>query len=135
MSRFTAVVAAGFVASSIAFAQTAAPSLDQKQREQAVQSMTQGNPNNDAGAAATAKQQSANVKASDKTKKMTTAEKNAAIKSANTKMVNPNNPSGSVAGTAVQQEANVAASKAASKAPVNMNTPAAESAMQKAATK
>jgi hypothetical protein len=66
---------------------------------------------------------------------MTTAEKNAAIKDANKKMVNPNNPSGSVAGTAAQQEQNVAISKGAAKAPVKLDTPAADAAMQKAATK
>jgi hypothetical protein len=50
-------------------------------------------------------------------------------------LINPNNPSGSVAGTAAQQKANVAASKDQPKQPVNMNAPAAEKAMEKAATK
>lgn len=42
---------------------------------------------------------------------MTTQEKNAAIKDVNKQMVNPENPSGSVAATAAQQKANTAASK------------------------
>jgi len=83
--------------------------------------------------AQTAKQQSANVKTSKESAKMTSAEKNKAIKEANTKMVNPDNSSGTAA-TAGMQKQTTAASKATPKQRPNMNTPEAQKAMQKAAT-
>ena len=74
-----------------------------------------------------------NVQASKQTAKMTTDEKNKAIKETNKKMVNPENPSG-VAGTAEQQKANVAASKGQPKQTQKINTLGPKSEMQKAAT-
>ncbi len=53
---------------------------------------------------------------------MSTADKNAAIKASNKAMVNPDNPSGSVAGTAAQQKANVAESKGTPKANADLKT-------------
>ena len=53
---------------------------------------------------------------------MTTAEKKAYINEINKTMVNPENPSGSVAGTNAQQKANVEASKAAGKQNVELKT-------------
>lgn len=135
MNKYCAVLVAGLAAASFAVAQTSPPSLTPPQREQAIKADTAGNPNNDAGVAATAKQQAANVKASQQTKKLTTAEKNAAFKEANKQMINPNNPSGGVAETNAQQKANTAISKGQSKQTTNLNTPAAEKAIEKAATK
>lgn len=66
---------------------------------------------------------------------MTTAEKNKAIKDVNKQMVNPDNPSGSVAGTAAQQKANVDMSKGEPRQSVNVNTLGNQKAMEKAATK
>jgi hypothetical protein len=53
---------------------------------------------------------------------MTTAEKNKAIKDANKQMINPDNPSGSVAGTAAQQKANVEVSKGEPRQKQTINT-------------
>ena len=57
------------------------------------------------------------------------------IKDANTKMVNPNNPTGA-AGTATMQKETTAASKAAPKAAKpDFKDPATQKAMEKASTK
>jgi len=61
------------------------------------------------------------VSASKQTPKMTTAEKNAAIKAANQSGVNPNNDAGAAA-TAAQQKANVAASKEQQKQNAELKT-------------
>jgi hypothetical protein len=53
---------------------------------------------------------------------MTTAEKKAAAKDVNAKMVNPENPSGSVAGTAAMQKETTAASKATPKQNTELKT-------------
>ena len=110
-----ALIAGAFV--TVAAAQTAMPGQSEKDKaKQAdVKGATAGNPNNSAGQAATAAEQKANTAKSKEVSKMTTAEKNAAIKEVNKQAVNPENPSGSTAATAAQQKANTAESKATPK--------------------
>ena len=62
---------------------------------------------------------------------MTTAEKNAYAKELNKQMVNPENPSGSVAGTAAQQKANTAVSKAMPKQNTELKTKEGQKALEK----
>ncbi len=117
-----------------ATAQTAAPGTgSSKERQDAVKSATTKASTEDSGAA-TAAQQAANVKASKQVTKMTTEEKNAYARELNKQMINPENPSGSVAGTAEQQKANVAVSKGQPKQTQKINTLGPKSEMQKAAT-
>jgi hypothetical protein len=87
-----------------------------------VQAVTQQQAPSSVNTQKTAAEQAANVKASKATTKMTTAEKNKAIKDANKQMVNPDNPSGSVAGTAAQQKANVEVSKGEPRQKQTINT-------------
>ena len=75
--------------------------------------------------------QKENVKASKATPKMSTDEKKAAINASNKAMVNPDNPSGSVAGTAAQQKANVAESKGTPKANVELKSKEGQKALEK----
>jgi len=126
----TALTVGAFV--SLAAAQTADPKMSSKEKQDAVRSTT-GASSNSATGATTAKQQDANVKASKETAKMTTAEKNKAVKDANSRMTNPDNSSGTAA-TANMQKESTAASKAQTKQKVNINTPEGQKAMQKAAT-
>jgi len=126
----TGLIAAAFA--SVAVAQTADPKMTSKEKQDAVKSTT-GAASNSTTGATTAKQQEANVKASKDAAKMTSAEKNKAIRDANTKMVNPDNSSGTAA-TANMQKDTTAASKATAKQRPNMNTPEGQKAMQKAAT-
>jgi hypothetical protein len=64
---------------------------------------------------------------------MTTAEKNQAIRDANTKMANPANSAGIGANERMRKET-TAASKDQARQKVNMNSQEAQKAMQKAAT-
>ena len=93
--------------------------------------MTQAGSQSSAGAQATAAEQAKNVKASKETAKMSTADKNKAIKDVNKQMVNPDNPSGSVATTAASQKANVDASKGTPKANVELKTKEGQKALDK----
>ena len=113
MNKLLVALIAGAFA-TVAAAQTT-PSEKAKEKQADVKAATSGNPNNSAGQAATAAEQKANTAKSKETAKMTTAEKNQAIKDVNKQAVNPENPSGSVAGTAAQQKANTAESKATPK--------------------
>ena len=131
MNRLLIALIVGALA-SVAVAQTADPKMTSKQRQDTVKATT-GAASNSATGATTAKQQDANVKASKDTAKMTSAEKNKAIRDANTKMVNPDNSSGTAA-TANMQKDTTTASKATAKQRPNINTPEAQKAMQKAAT-
>lgn len=126
----TALVIGAFACA--ATAQTADPQPTTKERQAVTQSTTQAGSTGSTGAT-TAKQQEANVKKSKATSKMSTAEKNTAIKDVNTKMVNPENTAGAGA-TARAQEQTTAASKATPKQRPNLATPEAQKAMQKAAT-
>lgn len=130
MNKLLVLLIAGAFA-SVAAAQTAAPKLTTKEKQQATQSTTsaavpQGQD--------TAKQQAESVKASKDVSKMTTAEKNKAIKNVNKQMVNPDNPTGSVAGTASMQKSNVDASKGTPKDRPKLGTAEAQKALQKAST-
>jgi hypothetical protein len=141
-----ALIAGAFV--SVAVAQTAAPTtpapaaaptatpkLTTKEKQDALKGATAGNPNNPTGVAGTAEMQKANVKESKGTAKMSTADKNKAIKDVNKSMVNPENPSGGVAGTAAMQKANVDASKGTPKDRPSLKSPEAQKALEKASTK
>lgn len=88
-----------------------------------------GSPN----AQRTAAGQQRNVDASKKGSSMSTADKNKFIKDINTKMVNPENPSG-VSGMATMQKANVEASQGKPRQTVDFGTPAAQKALDKAST-
>jgi hypothetical protein len=116
----------------VAAAQTADPRLTAKERQEATRSTTSAAANSTTGAT-TAKQQEANVKASKGTAKMTTAEKNQAIRDSNKQMVNPDNSSG-VGANANMQKQTTAESKGQPRQKVNINTPEAQKALQKAAT-
>jgi hypothetical protein len=131
MNRLLMALVAGAFA-SVAVAQTPDPKMTSKERQETVKATTGAAANSTTGAT-TAKQQEANVKASKSSTKMTSAEKNKAIKDANTKMVNPDNSSGTAA-TAGMQKETTAASKATAKQRPNINTPEGQKAMQKAAT-
>jgi hypothetical protein len=115
-----------------ATAQTSAPKMTPQERQEATQSATGAAAAANTGAQ-TAKQQEVNVRRSKETAKMSTAEKNAAIKDVNTKAVNPENSAG-VGATARAQRDSTAASKATAKDRPNLNTPEAQKAMQKAST-
>lgn len=101
-----ALIAVGVA--SVAAAQTAPFGTQEKQKD--VQSATQAGSGSSASTQKTAVQGAQDVKASKQQAKMTTAEKNAAIKAANQSGVNSNNDAGQAA-TAAQQKANVAESK------------------------
>jgi hypothetical protein len=120
------------LSTSLAAAQATDPKMSAKEKQEVVRSTT-GAAAASATGAATAKQQEANVKASKDVAKMTTAEKNKAIKDANARMANPDNSAGASA-TAGMQKDTTAASKATPKNRPNLNTPEAQKAMQKAAT-
>jgi hypothetical protein len=118
MKQWIAISMVAAFATSAA-AQTPAAVKD-KQKE--VQAVTQQQAPSSVNTQKTAAEQAANVKASKATTKMTTAEKNKAIKDVNKQMVNPDNPSGSAAGTAAQQKANVDASKGQPRQKQTINT-------------
>ena len=135
MKKLLVILIAGMFAGAAA-AQGAAtqsatdPPMTTKQKQEALRATTISGSDRRPGET---KQQEANVKKSKATEKMTTDEKNKAIKDVNTKMVNPNNSSG-VAATAKMQKENTSASKEQSKQIVNLISPDAQKAMQKAAT-
>jgi Ni/Co efflux regulator RcnB len=123
------LIAATFVSAAVAQGATDPP-MTNKQKQEALRSSTISGSDR---RPAVEKQQEANVKASKATEKMTTDEKNKALKDVNTKMVNPNN-AGGVEATAKMQKETTAASKEQAKQKVNLGTPEAQKAMQKAAT-
>lgn len=131
-----ALIAGAFV--SVAAAQTAAPKPTAKERAADVSATTQAGSGSSASTQKTAAEQAANVKASKETAKMSTADKNAAIKNVNKQMVNPDNPTGSVAGTAAMQKQTTAESKGTPKANAELKTKEGqkqlEKGLQKAAT-
>ena len=130
MNKLLVALIAGAFA-IVAAAQTAPPQkATAKERQADVKSTTEAAAAQTTGAQ-TAKEQAANVKASKDVSKMTTAEKNAYIKELNKQMINPENPSGSVAGTAAQQKANVAESKGQPKANVELKTKEGQKALSK----
>ncbi len=104
---------------SLVSAQTAAPTAQERQKD--VQSATQGGSGSSTSAQKTAAEQAKNTAVSKETAKMSTADKNAAIKGANASGVNPNNDAGQAA-TAKQQKANVAASKELPKQNADLKT-------------
>ena len=129
MNKLLVALIAGAFA-IVAAAQTATPKPTTKERQDAVKSTTDAAAASTTGAQ-TAKEQAASVKASKEVSKMTAAEKNAFAKEINKQMVNPENPSGSVAGTAAQQKANVAESKGQPKANVELKTKEGQKALEK----
>ena len=134
MKQWIAISIVAAFASGAA-AQTGNPRPPDREKQKEVQAVTQQQAPSSVNTQKTAAEQAANVKASKATVKMTTAEKNKAIKEANTKMINPENPSGSVAGTAAQQKANTEVSKGEPRQKVNVNTLGSQKAMEKASTR
>jgi len=137
MNKLLIALIAGAFA-SVAAAQTAPAKPTTQERQADVKATTQAGSGSSASTQATAAEQAKNVKASKETAKMTTADKNKAIKASEKAMTNPDNPSGSVAGTAAQQKANVADSKGTPKANVDLKTKEGQKqldkSMQKAST-
>jgi len=117
-----ALIAGAFATIAAAQNPVTNPSPMTKEKQQDVSATTQAGSGSSASTQATAKEQAANVKASKQVQKTTTAEKNKAIKESNTKMINPDNPSGSVAGTAAMQKETTAASKATPKQNTDLKT-------------
>ena len=133
MNKLHAALVAGLIVSSVALAQTTAPAaaptgkkeMDAEKAKE-VQATTTQSANSSTGAT-TAAQQQKNTAASKKIAKPTTAERAADTKAS---AVYPQSgPS-----TAAQAEKNTAISKEMPKQKVNLGTPAAEKAMQKAST-
>ena len=126
MNKLLAVLIAGAFA-TVAAAQTPAPAPaapmkpTTKERAADVKSSTEAAAASTTGAK-TAADQAASVKASKEVAKMTTAEKKAFAMEINKSMVNPENPSGSVAGTAAMQKETTAASKATPKQNTELKT-------------
>ena len=114
-----ALIAAAFA--SVAAAQTAAPVPTTKEKQKDVQATTAAAAASTTGAQ-TAKEAAANTAKSKDVSKMTTAEKNKMAKDINKQMVNPENPSGSVAGTAAMQKETTAVSKATPKQNTELKT-------------
>ncbi len=133
MNKLFITLIAGTFAGAVAAQGTGDAQMTPKQQQQAARATTSGSASG-ASTAAIAKQQEANVKASKSTDKMTTAEKNKAIKDVNAQMVNPNNSSG-VDATAKMQKENTAASKNQPRQKVDLNTPEAQKALRDAASK
>jgi len=118
MNKLLIALIAGAFA-TVAAAQTAAPASTAKEKQADVKATTGAAAASTTGAQ-TAKEAAANTAKSKEVSKMTTAEKNAAIKQVNKQAVNPENPSGSTAATAAQQKANTAESKAIPKQNVDL---------------
>ena len=143
MNKLLIALIAGVFA-TVAAAQTAAPApaaapmtpapLTTKEKQDAVKATTQAGSGSSASTMKTATEQAKNTAESKKTAKMTKAEKSAAVKDANKKMVNPDNTTGAGA-TAVMQKETTAASKEVPKTKTNLNTPDAQKSLEKAATK
>lgn len=132
MNKLLVALIAGVFA-SVAAAQTAAPAAATTAKEKAkeVQATTQAGSGSSASTQKTAAEQAANVKASKEVTKMSTADKNKAIKDVNKQMVNPDNPSGGVAGTAAMQKSTTAASKGTPKANADLKSKDAQKALEK----
>ena len=120
MNKFLVALIAGVFA-SVAAAQTAAPAPTTKEKQKDVQATTGAAAASTTGAQ-TAKEAAANTAKSKDVSKMTTAEKNKYAKDVNKSMVNPDNPSGSVAGTAAMQKETTATSKATPKQNTELKT-------------
>jgi hypothetical protein len=129
MNKLLVALIAGAFA-SVAAAQTAAPSPTAKQKQADVKAATSGNPNNDAGTAATAAMQKSNVEKSKDVAKQTTAEKNQQWKDLNKSTVNPNNSAGQSA-TAAEQKANTAESKMTPKQNTELKTKQGQQQLEK----
>ena len=129
MKKLLVTLIAGMFVSAAA-AQGTDSQMTTKQKQEAVNAATTAGSDRRPGEI---KQQEANVKASQGTEKMTTAEKQKLLQDSNAKMVNPNNSAG-VAATGKGQKENTAASKDQAKQKVDLNAPEAQKAMQKAAT-
>jgi hypothetical protein len=125
MSRLIVVLITGIFASAVA-AQTP-PATQEKQND--VKSTTQSGAGSSASTQKTAAEQAKNVKESKETAKMTTAQKNAAIKAANSSGVNPNNDAGQAA-TSAQQKANVAKSKGMARQNTELKTKTGQQALE-----
>lgn len=123
-----ALIAGAFV--SVAAAQTDTMKPTTKERAADVQSTTAAAAASTTGAQ-TAKQQAANVKASKEVSKMTLDEKKAFAAEINKSMINPENPSGSVAATAAQQKANTAVSKEVPKQNADLKTKSGQKELSK----
>lgn len=113
-------------------AQTAPTKPTAKERQADVKATTEAAAASTTGAQ-TAKQQAVNVQNSRETPKMTSAAKNTAIKEKNKMQLNPNNSAG-VGTTERMQKETTATSKQEAKQRVNLNTPEAQKALEKAAT-
>ncbi len=133
MNKLLVALIAGAFA-TVAAAQTSPPKMTKQERQQATQQATQAGSQSSVSTMTTDEMQKANVKASKDVSKMTRAEKNAMFKALQAENLTPDN-SGSTANVATQQKANVAASKEVPKQKVNINTPEAQKALDKAATK
>jgi hypothetical protein len=116
----------------VASAQTGDPKLTTQEKQSATQATTGAAAAATTGAQ-TAKQQEVNVQKSKQTAKMTSAEKNKALRTVNANTVNPENTAG-VGATDRAQKSSTAASKATTKQRPDLSTPEAQKAMQKAAT-
>ncbi|MFO1311351.1 MAG: hypothetical protein U1F41_04730 [Burkholderiales bacterium] len=132
MNKLIVALIAGAFA-TVAAAQTAMPGQTpaDKTKQKDVAATTQAGSGSSASTQKTAAEQAANTAKSKETPKMTTAEKNTAIKDANKMAINPENPSGSVAATAAQQKANTAESKATPKQNTEIKTKAGQQQLEK----
>ena len=129
MNKLLVALIAGAFA-TVAAAQTAPAKPTAKERQADVKSTTDAAAAQTTGAQA-AKEAAANTAKSKETAKMTTAEKNAAIKDVNKQAVNPENPSGSTAATSAQQKANTAESKATPKQNTEFKTKEGQKQLEK----
>lgn len=129
MNKLLIALIAGAFA-SVAVAQTTAPATT-KEKQADVKAATQAGSGSSASTQKTAAEQAANTAKSKETAKMTTADKNKAIKEVNKQIVNPDNPSGSVAGTAAMQKATTAESKAVPKQNTELKTKEGQKALEK----
>jgi len=117
-----ALIAGAFATIAAAQNPVTNPSPATKEKQKDVQATTKAGAESSVDTNKTAAEQAKNVKASKEVAKMTTAEKNKYAKDVNKSMVNPENPSGSVAGTAAQQKETTAASKAVPKQNTELKT-------------
>lgn len=132
MNKLLIALIAGAFA-TVAVAQTAAPKLTTKEKQEAVKSTTEAARAETTGAM-TAKDAAIATKASREVAKMTRAEKEMWAKEINKQLLNPENPSGAV-GTATMQKETTAASKAVAKDRPKLGTPEGQKSLEKAATK
>ena len=148
MNKLLVALIAGVFA-TVAAAQTAAPApaaaapmaapaaaapLTTKEKQDAVKAATQAGSGSSASTQKTAAEGAKNTAVSKTQPKMTTADKNMAIKDVNKKQVNPDNSAGAGA-TATMQKETTAASTEVPKMKTNLNTPEAQKALEKASTK